>query len=97
MARVGDYWSEKQTNNIVNLLKEYQHVFACDYNDLKGLVEKMGETNIELIPGAKPIKKWSYKLAHKYKLIVQKEIEGMLQEDIIYPIDKVEWASPMVV
>jgi hypothetical protein len=35
-------------------------------------------------------------LAHKYKPIVQKEIEAMLAADIIYPIEKTEWANPMV-
>jgi len=54
------------------------------------------EMKIDLIPGAKPIKKWPYKLAHKYKPIVQKEIEAMLAADIIYPIEKTEWANPMV-
>jgi hypothetical protein len=28
MARVGDYWTEKETTDIVDLLKEYQDVFA---------------------------------------------------------------------
>jgi hypothetical protein len=57
----------------------------------------MGEMKIELILGEKPIKKRPYKLAHKYKPIIQKEIKGMLSRGIIYPIDKVEWESPMVV
>jgi len=52
---------------------------------------------IELIHGEKPIKKWPYKLVHKYKSIVQKEIDGMVETDIIDPIDKEKWASPMVV
>jgi hypothetical protein len=38
-----------------------------------------------------------YKLAHKYKPIVQKEIEAMSVVDVIYPIDKLEWAILMVV
>jgi hypothetical protein len=53
-------------------------VFTRDYKELKGLVKKMGEININLIPRAKPIKKRPYKLAHKYKEIVPKEIKGML-------------------
>jgi hypothetical protein len=57
MVRIGDYWSDKKTTDIVNLLKEYQDVFGCDYKDLKGLVEEMGEMKIELIPREKPIKK----------------------------------------
>ena len=56
MVRVGDYWSDKETTDIISLLKEYQDVFTRDYKDVKGLVEEMDEMKIELIPGAKPIK-----------------------------------------
>ena len=28
MAKIGDYWSEEKTTKIVNLLKEFQDVFA---------------------------------------------------------------------
>ena len=97
MAKIGDYWSEKHTREIIDLLKEYQDVFTRDYKDFKGIVEEMGEIKIYLIPGAKPIKKRPYKLAHKYKEMVQKEIKNMLAAGIIYPIYKAEWASPMVV
>ena len=71
MARIGDYWSEKQRTEIVDLLKEYQDVFARDYKDLKGLVEEMGKMKIDLLPYATPVKKRPYKLAHKYKEIVK--------------------------
>ena len=37
MAKIGDYWSEEQTTEIVNLLKEFQDVFSRDYTYLKGL------------------------------------------------------------
>ena len=52
---------------------------------------------IKLILGKKPIKKRPYKLAHKYKSFIQNEIKGILQEGIIYSIDKAEWEIPMVV
>ena len=52
---------------------------------------------IELILGENPTKKRPYKLSHKYKPIVQKEMKGMLSVDIIYPIDKDKWEIPMVV
>ena len=71
MSRIGDYWSEQQTMEIVDLLKEYQDVFARDYKDLKGLVEEMGEMKIDLLPEATPTKKIPSKLAHKYKEIVK--------------------------
>ena len=97
MARIGDYWSEQQTTKIVDLLKEYQDLFARDYKDLKGLVEEMGEMKIDLLTEAILFKKRPYKLAHKYKEIVNTEINNMLTVGIIYPIDQSKWASPMVV
>jgi hypothetical protein len=42
MARVGDYWSEKKTTDIVDLLREYQDVFSQDYKDLKGTCTRNG-------------------------------------------------------
>jgi hypothetical protein len=78
MARIEDYWSDQQSTKIIDLLKEYQDVFARDYKDLKGLVEEMGEMKIDLLPKATPIKKIPYKLAHNYKWIVKTEIDNML-------------------
>ena len=97
MAKIGDYWSEEQTTKIVNLLKEFQDVFARDYKDLKGIVHEMGEMNININTNSLPVKKRPYKLAHKYKEIVKKEIKNMLTAGIIYPIDQLEWEIPMVV
>ena len=66
MAWIGDYWDDEQTTEIVNLLKEFQDVFARDYKYLKGLVQEMGEMKIYIKLDARPIKKRSYKLAHEY-------------------------------
>ena len=52
MAKTGDYWSKEQTTEIVNLLKEFQDVFARDYKDLKGLVHEMGKMKIDIKPDA---------------------------------------------
>jgi hypothetical protein len=72
MVRIGGYCTNKQIVDIINLLKEYHEIFSRDYKDLKGLVEEMGEMKIKLILGAKIIKNQPYKLAHKYKTIIQK-------------------------
>ena len=56
----------------------------------------MGEMKIEIKIDARPVKKRPYKLAHKYKEIVKKEIDNMLAARIIYPIDQSEWEIPMV-
>ena len=59
--------------------------------DLKGLVHEMGEMKIDIKPDVRPVKKRPYKLAHKYKEIVKKEIDNILAAGIIYPIDQLEW------
>jgi hypothetical protein len=57
MVQIDNYWFEKQTNHIVNLLKEYKDILVRHYKDLKGLVEKMREMKIELNPRENPINK----------------------------------------
>jgi len=47
---------------------------------------------IDLIFNAKPINEIPYKLAH-----VEKDIKNMLEVGIIYPIEKLECANPMIV
>ena len=47
----------------------------------------MGEMNIDIKTDARPVKKRPYKLAHKYKEIVKKEIDNMVAVGIIYLID----------
>ena len=56
----------------------------------------MGEMKIDIKHDARPVKKRSYKLVHKYKEIVKKEIDNMLAVGIIYPIDQSKWVRPMV-
>ena len=47
----------------------------------------MGEMEIDIKLDARPVKKRPYKLVHKYKEIVKKEIGNMLAAGIIYPIN----------
>jgi hypothetical protein len=42
MAWIGDYWIDKQTTKIIDLLREYQYVFSHDYKYIKGLLKEMG-------------------------------------------------------
>ena len=57
MEKIGDYWSEEHTTEIVKLLKAFQDVFSRDYKDLKGLFHEMGEMNIDTKPDVRPVKK----------------------------------------
>ena len=48
---------------------------------------------IDVKTNTRPINKRPYKLAHKYKEIVKKEIDNMLATWIIYIIDQYYWGS----
>ena len=52
--------------------------------EIKCLVHEMGEMKIDTKPDVQPVKKRPYKLAHKYKEIVKKEIDNRLETGIIY-------------
>ena len=54
----------------------------------------MGEIKIDLLPEATPIKKISYKLAHKYKDIVKTKIDNMLTTKINTLLTKKDGKSP---
>jgi len=88
---------ETKIDDIVNLLKEYQDVFFLLLKILERNCRGNGRDEYRTHSRRKDNKKLPYNLSHKNKSIVQKEIEGMVQACIICPIEKEEWASPMVV
>jgi ribosomal protein S17E len=87
IRRIMEYWSEKQTTEIVSLLKEYQDVFSRDYKDIKGLVEEMREVKNKMILDEKLVKNQPYILVYKYHDIVKREIKNKINARIIYPVD----------
>ena len=97
LAKIGDYWTKEKIVDIINLLKEYQDVFARGYTNLKGLLQEMGQMKIELFPDTKLVKKRPYKLAHKYKEIVKTKIDNMVKDRIIHLVDQSEYESHMVI
>ena len=64
---------------------------------MKGIKGPMGEMRIPLKLYARPIKHRPYRLNPKYKEKVKIEIDRMLEEGIIEPVEESEWISPMVV
>ena len=97
MENIGVYWTEQQTYDITNLLKEHQDMFFRHYKDLKGVVQKMGEMKNDIKSDTKPVKKHPYKFTHKHKDIVKKEIENMPKARIIYLVDQLDWDNHMVI
>ena len=55
---------------------------------MKGIVGDLGEMNIPLKPNANPIKQQPYRLNPRYKEKVKVELDKMLDEGIIEPVQE---------
>jgi hypothetical protein len=96
-AQIGDYWSEEIVEKIADLLREYQDLFPTNFSEMKGIAGDLGEMNIPLKLGAKPVHQRPYRLNPWYKEKVKVEIDRMLDAGIIEPVEESEWISLMVV
>jgi len=63
---------------------------------MKGIAGKIGEMKIPLRAEARPIRQRPYKLNLIYKKKVKDEIDMMLEDGIIEPMEESKWISPMV-
>jgi len=97
MASIGDYWDKKTMTEIQALLREYEDFFPKSFSDLKGIKGYLGEVKIELKHDAKPVKHKPYCLIPRVKEKVKKEIDGMLEVGLIFPMDEAKWISPIVI
>jgi len=84
-------------NEVHNLLHEYEDLFTQKLSELKGIKGAMGEIKIELKPDSRPMKHKPYWLNPRIKEKVKKEVDKMLAARLIFPIEEVEWISPIVI
>jgi hypothetical protein len=87
LANVGDYWNDATISKITELLHEYQDLFPTKFIDMKGIKGPMGEMKIPLKEDASPVKKRPYRVNPKYKQKVNIELDRMLEEGIIEPVE----------
>jgi hypothetical protein len=65
--------------------------------DMKGIKGPMGEMKIPLKPDARLVKQRPYILNPMYKQKVKIELDRMLEEIIIEPVEESKWIIHMVV
>ena len=82
---------------VINLLHEFQDLFATKFSEMKGISGDLGEMKIHLKPNEKPVKQRPYRLNPRYKEHFKYELEQMLDAGIIEPSEKLECISLMVV
>ncbi|XP_026396770.1 uncharacterized protein LOC113291452 [Papaver somniferum] len=70
----------------MNLLKEYQDIFACTYEEMPGLDERLVTHHLHIKSGSKPIKQSPRKFMHDVEEKIKTEIQKLLTAGFIKPI-----------
>ena len=86
-SSVGDYWDEETMEKIMDLLHEFQDLFPTKFLKMKGILGDLGEMKIPLKPDAKLVRQRLYRLNLRYKERVKAELDKILDDGIIDPIE----------
>ena len=80
LTKIGKGTSEKERNDLINLVKEYRDAFAFPYDELKAYREDVFQHTIPLKQDIREVKPFRQKLRQinpKLAPIVKKELEKM--------------------
>ena len=82
---------------VKDLLLQFKDVFAFTYKDMKGIPPYVCEHKIELQPEAKHVRQMCYRGNPNYAAKVKEEFDLYLEAWFIYPVDKTEWLSLIMI
>ena len=96
MVKLSKSLPEDQKVKYVELLKEFQDVFAWSYEDLKSYDTSIIQHTIPLKPDKKPFKQKLRRINPVLLPSIEKEIKRMYEAGIIAPIRFSKWVSNLV-
>lgn len=80
-----------QTNALDKVLQKHQEVFKEGLGTLKGYTAK-----IHINPGATPRFCKARSVPYSMQALVDKELDRLLEEGVIEPVQFTDWAAPIV-
>lgn len=96
LVKVSKALSNERRQKYVDLMKEFDDVFAWRYEDIKTYDTSIIQHKIPLKPNTNPFK---YKLRHVNPIllpIIEKEVKKLLNEKIIVPFRFYDWVANLV-
>lgn len=93
--KIGDVVMESEKESYLQLFRRYIHLFTFDYKEIRQV--SWVEHSIELVDGAKPIKKMPYRMNPNFSNTVKEEINKLLDAGFIFAVENSEWVSPIVI
>ena len=88
LASIGDYWDEQTTEDIFDLLREYEGLFPSSIVEMKLIKGDLWEMKIMLKLDAKLVEHQPYRLNPRVKGKVKKEIDKMLEARLIFLVNE---------
>nr|GEW92639.1 DNA-directed DNA polymerase [Tanacetum cinerariifolium] len=82
---------------LIRVLRDYKKAIGWTVDDINGMSPSMCTHKILLEKGANPVKQVQCRLNPPMMEVVKKEIQKLLDADIIYPISNSKWVSPIQV
>jgi hypothetical protein len=86
MVKIGKGTTEKERNEILDLIREFKDTFSWTYNDLRAYRGDVIQHDIPLTEGAKPFQQKIRHINPKLENQIQKELQKMVDAGIRAPI-----------
>uniref|UniRef100_A0A2N9HEC3 RNA-directed DNA polymerase n=1 Tax=Fagus sylvatica TaxID=28930 RepID=A0A2N9HEC3_FAGSY len=88
--------SASERTQLVALLKEYQDIFAWQYNEMPGIDPALVAHSLNVEPGAKPIVQPMRTFHPEIEAQISQEVQKLLSAGFIKPIQHPRWLSNIV-
>jgi hypothetical protein len=88
--------SPKEIQIYMDLFKEFRDVFFWSYEEIPGTDPRIVENEIMTYPNAKPIRKNLHPINPRKAIAIKAEVEKLLKDGFIYPIQLTQWVSNLV-
>ncbi|KAK8612674.1 hypothetical protein V6N13_092785 [Hibiscus sabdariffa] len=87
--------SAQEEKELISVLRNHKEAIGWTVADIKGLSPATCIHRIKVIENAKPSREGQRRLNPPMMEVVKKEIQKLLDADIIYPISDSDWVSPI--
>jgi hypothetical protein len=88
--------SKQEKDSFIKLFKEFKDVFAWTYEDLKTFDPNIIQHAIPMKPHTLPFQQKLRKMHPKLEPTVQKELNKLLSDKIIFPVRHTQWVSNLI-
>ena len=96
MVQIGSTLSSEEHEQLVDLLKEFQDVFAWSYEDMPGIDPEIVQHRIPLYPDAKPVKQKLRRIQPDWALKIKEEVTKQINVGFLMVTEYPTWVANIV-